>query len=172
VTLELNDRIREQLFKAFEDEHLYAIIDGASVPDIALILGTPNLASACLLRGELDSELARVAPYLLCLDQQPGLIDWILTDGWGKHWGIFLTTRADFRAMRQHARSLLQVYSPENQPLLFRFYDPRVLRTVLPTCDAEQLSQVFGPVRRFCMEAEDADSLVQCELVDGRLDCH
>lgn len=165
------DHIRAKLLTASEEAHLYVILDGASVPDLWQRLTTPDLSSVCLLRGELDSELAQVAPYLMELDRQPALLDWILTEGWGKHWGIFLITEATFRAVRQHSRSLLQVYSPEDEPLFFRFYDPRVLRAFLPTCDRDQLADLFGPIKRYCMEAEDGDSMLEYEFNDGALVC-
>lgn len=171
MPLESVDRIRDQLLQKSEDSNLYAILDGASVPDLLPMLNTPNLSAVCLLRGEIDPELAQVAPYLLCLDQQLDLIDWLLTDGWGKHWGIYLITKADFRAVRQHARSVLQVYGPESEPLFFRFYDPRVLRTFLPTCNRGELASVFGPVQRYCMEAKGGDSLIEYKLVNGSLVC-
>ncbi len=39
--------------------------------------------------------------------------------------------------------------------MIFRYYDPRVLRVYLPTCLAPELRTVFGPVRRFLLESED-----------------
>lgn len=171
MPLESVDRIRDRLFSAAKEAHLYAVLDGASVPDLQAMLTRPNLRSVCLLRGELDPELAQVAPYLLLLDEHAAMVDWVMTDGWGNHWGLFLITAADFRSVRQHTRSLLQVYGPDNQPLLFRFYDPRVMRTFLPTCNRDELARVFGPVQRFCMEAEDGASMLECELQEGELAC-
>ena len=47
---------------------------------------------------------------------------------------------------------LLWVRDEGQRQLYFRFYDPRVLPVFLPTCDAEQRRQVFGPVEKlYCL---------------------
>jgi hypothetical protein len=47
------------------------------------------------------------------------------------------------------------VKTEEGEELYFRFYDPRVLRIFLPTCDREQLKDFFGPVDYYLCEDED-----------------
>jgi hypothetical protein len=42
---------------------------------------------------------------------------------------------------------------------LFRFYDPRVLRAYLPTCDAGELATVCGPAAMFVVEGERGEVL-------------
>ena len=61
---------------------------------------------------------------------------------------------ADLRTMRNHFRKLLTVYDPNGKPLLFRYYDPRVLRVYLPTCNAEELATIFGPINSYLLEDE------------------
>lgn len=54
--------------------------------------------------------------------------------------------------------------------MLFRFYDPRVLRLYLPTCTSTELEQVFGPVGTFFTEdAAAIDQLHSFDLVSGSL---
>ena len=101
---------------------------------------------ACLYRGELAPDMAEVAPYLVRLEPATEFADWVVSGGWGKHWGVFALAHATLREMRHHFRAFLTVYDPEGKPLLFRYYDPRVLRVYLPTCDARELETVFGPV--------------------------
>jgi hypothetical protein len=44
----------------------------------------------------------------------------------------------------------------------FRFYDPRVLRIFLPTCNAQEVFQFFGPVvNSYLAENDDANILLQ-----------
>jgi hypothetical protein len=71
--------------------------------------------------------------------------------------------------MRRHFRSFLTVYDPDGKPLLFRYYDPRVLRVYLPTCDARELETVFGPVVAYLLEGEDPGDLLRFELSSGAL---
>lgn len=152
--------LREQLF-AIPDAKVYAVLDGASTPNLPQMLRQWTVESVCLLRGELDPELARAAPYLAAMPPDSPFTDWVLNEGWGKHWGIFAISNAKFRTLRQHFRSFLMVYTPDRKPVFFRYYDPRVLRTYLPTCNARELRTVFGPVLRYIAEDQDAAVLLK-----------
>ena len=163
--------IREQIFSAPEGLRVYAILDGASAQRLPQAIYQYGVQSVCLLRGELDPDLEQVAPYLVSLDAESPFVDWVLGEGWGKHWGIFVVVDAELRTLRRHFRSLLTVYDPNNVPLFFRYYDPRVLRIYLPTCNAEELKTVFGPVDRYLMEQEDGEAILRCELKDNALVC-
>ena len=137
------------------DLNTYAVLDGASIPDLLDHLETDNPDHVCLYRGELSDELAEAAPYLVQLKPDAPFTDWLLSEGWGNHWGIFALSRADIREMRKHFRTFLMVKSPEEKQIYFRYYDPRVLRTFLPTCDGEQSKHLFGPVYQYVYESED-----------------
>ena len=39
--------------------------------------------------------------------------------------------------------------------MLFRYYDPRVLRAFLPTCTRDELRTVFGGIECFWIEGEE-----------------
>ena len=137
---------------------VYTILDGASVPKLPQALYKQHPEHVCLYRGELTPDMAAVAPYLVHLQINTEFTDWILREGWGKHWGIFLLSSADLRALRQHFRGLLTVYDPTSKPVLFAYYDPRVLRTFLPTCTADELNSLFGPVASYFAEGKMAKS--------------
>ncbi len=168
---EKTDRIREQIFSIPEDLDVYAILDGASAEQLPQNIYRYSIESVCLLRGELDPELAQVSPYLVALAAESPFTDWLIGEGWGRHWGIYVVSGADLRTLRQHFRSFLTVYDPNNVPLFFRYYDPRVLRVYLPTCNAQELEAIFGPVDRYLMEGEDDESLLRCERKEGALFC-
>jgi hypothetical protein len=61
------------------------------------------------------------------------------------------------------------VHDGEGTPMLFRYYDPRVLRVYLPTCNAEELKTVFGPVLRFVLEGNQPEELLHFHLNNGAL---
>jgi hypothetical protein len=94
---------------------------------------------------------------------------WVLSEGWGKHWGIFAIAEAGLRDMRQHFRRFLTVHDESGKPLLFRYYDPRVLRVYLPTCNAAELAEIFGPVVCYVAEGEEPDTALKFELRAGEL---
>jgi hypothetical protein len=143
------------LFPQEEGINTFAVLDGASVPGLlGQLNGDTAPESVCLYSGELAPDVAAAAPYLVRLKPESPFTDWILTEGWGKHWGIFAITKADLVKVRKPFRTFLMVKSPEGRQLYFRYYDPRVLRVYLPTCNAQEAAYIFGPVMHYLLEAE------------------
>ena len=152
------DSLADTLAKAlFADPaaHVYAVLDGAAIPGLLAKAQECRIEPVCLYRGNLIPEMATAAPYQILLERGSPFMNWLLQEGWGKHWGIFAVSRTDWRPMREHLCGLTQVYDPDYQPIYFRYYDPRVLRVYLPTCDAGELRTVFGPIARLLCEDED-----------------
>src|ERR671937_3314394 len=111
------DKLFEGLLTEDGDE-LCAVLDGASVPGLIERLdGDRSLEVECLFRGELEPDMAEVAPYLVKLDPASELAEWIVGTGWGQHWGTFVTSRQGFRALRNHLRALTLVYRRDGTPL-------------------------------------------------------
>lgn len=148
---DLATALKRHLF-ADPEAKVYAVLDGASVPDLLKKLHALKPEHICLYRGALAPDLAECAPYLIRLIPESPFAQWVLAEGWGKHWGIFSLTQADLKAMRKHFRTFLRVKSPEGKTLYFRYYDPRVLRVYLPTCNEQELKVLFGPVVAYCLE--------------------
>ncbi len=154
----------------FGEDMTFVILDGASIPGLLTKLYELQPEHVCLYRGELEPDLAEVAPYLVNVIADSEFSDWLMKDGWGQHWGIWGTSRANLQSLHQHFRRLMIVQSPEGEPLYFRFYDPRVLRTFLPTCEGEELQQMFGAgVESFRMEGDEPGEVVRFKYVDGAL---
>ncbi len=156
----------QQLF-AVPETTVYAILDGASVPQLPQTLARLEVEAECLYRGELEPDMAQVAPYLAVVPFDHPFTDWLLQEGWGKHWGVFAISRANLRTLRMHLRTFLKVYGPDLKPLYFRYYDPRVLRIYLPTCNTQELQTVFGPVLRYLLEGEDPATLLKFWIESG-----
>ncbi len=163
-----SDEVREFLF-AGDGAAVFAVLDGASVPGLPVRLHQARPGFECLYRGELAPDMAEVAPYLVRLERQAEFTAWVLTEGWGKHWGIFVSTQADLHTMRQHFRRFLMVHDSTGKPLYFRFYDPRVLREFLLTCNSGQLAEMFGPVASYVTEGEQPGALLCFRLKAGVL---
>lgn len=147
----------------FADTRLnaYAILDGASNPALLDHLYAENPPEfACLYRGELEPDIAECAPYVACLEPDTPFTNWLSGKCWGLHWGIFALADCDLKTIRTHLRKLNMIYEPEtHKPLLFRYYDPRVLSVFLPTCDAKQVSEFFGPVHTWFAEDKDGSCI-------------
>jgi len=170
------DALREALYPHLFPEpddgeamHTFVILDGAVIPTLLDRLYGERPEFICLYRGELEPDIAEVAPYLVRLEPDTAFTDWVLGRGWGHHWGIFALARPGLKVMRTHFRRFLKVKDPDGKQLLFRYYDPRVLRAYLPTCTAEELQALFGPVQRYCLEAQEVNVLLQYQHADGKL---
>jgi hypothetical protein len=148
---------------------VYAVLDGASVAGLIGKLYQWRPKYECLYRGELAPDLAEVAPYLVHLESETEFCDWVLNQGWGNHWGIFALSVGDLFTLRQHFRRFLTVHDSTGKPLLFRYYDPRVMRTYLPTCNPQEVTAIFGPVSLFMMESEDPGVLLAYGYKSGSL---
>lgn len=148
--------------RLFEDDDLnvFGILDGAAIPDLLTHLYSSELEYECLYRGELQPDMAEVAPYLVRLDKVSRFTNWVIEQGWGNHWGIFALSRQDLGPLRRHFRTLLVVHDSNAKPLYFRYYDPRVLRVYLPTCNASELAAIFGPVERYFLEASQPGEIL------------
>jgi len=157
-------RIRERLF-AEPAAEVFALLDGASTPDLRKKMWQHEPDHYCLFRQVTGPDMAEVAPYVVRLERDSPFTQWVLKEGWGDHWGLFAVGRTDLRAMRQHCRTMIDAYDPAGRPVIFRFYDPRVLRVYLPTCTPAERAAAFGPIQWFFVE--DADPAVALRYRSG-----
>jgi hypothetical protein len=117
----------------------------------------------------LPPQLESVAPYLVPLDYDDKKTRKFLSNAWGNNWGVFLRCDTGQDRLRRHLRSFLSVRDPRGKRLLFRYYDPRILRTYLPTCAKGELEYVFGPIECFWTESANPDHLLELGFERGTL---
>lgn len=144
---------------------LWAILDCARDERIYSALRTSRLDYRCLYSGRLPREVEAAAPYLLEVAPTYGFTPKLIEMGWGNSWGVFLRI-SDPSNLRHHLRGLLRVRDESGRILLFRYYDPRILRAYLPTCRPDELRTFFGPVSSYLVEGEDGNSVMEFEF-DG-----
>jgi hypothetical protein len=185
----LQERLLRLLRADFQP--LYAILDAARSPDIYKLLAeakeearrsweaqNPSAAAPTfqppaagiledggqyesIFEGSSKAQLALFAPYLVSLPPRSKLLEKLVSKGWGKSWGIYLTCNLPFHEVRHHFRHFLMVNTPDGDQVYFRFYDPRVLRLFLPACTPEEISYFFGPVSRFATEDKKPETLLE-----------
>lgn len=142
-----------------EGAQVFAVVDGASIPGLLEKLYAERAPqSLCLYRGELEPDMATVAPYLVCLQPDAEFTEWLLAAGWGNHWGVFFRSSASLLELRKHLRNINMVYGPDLEPLLFRYYDPRVMRAFMSVCEPAQVTDLFGPIASWIAESEDGSA--------------
>ena len=145
--------LRNALF-ADDGENAYAIVDGAACEELLQQLDEHQPEYCCLYSGELEPDVEACAPHLVALFPEHPFTKWLLSELLGKPWGVFVRSPANLRQLRKHFRSFLMVKNEKGENLYFRYYDPRVIRIFLPTCDHEQFQKFFGPVSTYIAEAE------------------
>lgn len=153
------EQLKPRLWPQGDDEHTYALLDGARDPRVFPFATESSLPSMCLYAGQLAPALARVAPYLVRLPRNAPASLALLEAAWGRAWGVFLRAPVPMVSVHGHFRRLLRVQDERGTRMLFRFYDPRVLRVYLPTCWPGELTRMFGPVESFVMESPEGNVL-------------
>ncbi|HQP67139.1 MAG TPA: DUF4123 domain-containing protein [Quisquiliibacterium sp.] len=159
----IDDGTLQQFESALWDEPgtgVVAILDGASVPGLRGQLRKAWPARVeCLMGGYLEPDVAEVSPYAVELHKGSAFNRWLFDNMWGAHWGILVRSREPFGPVARHFRGLFIVQGPEHKPLYFRFYDPRALRLVLPTCSPQQVTSIFACARDIWMDAPAPGSI-------------
>ncbi len=156
----------------------YALVDAAATAgvtdsdEIYLRLSRPDVVKYTLFSGENAWAAERSATYLVPLQGQPEIEQWLYENGWGKAWAVFFAgeaqadTRVDAHAEAQidqliaHLRRFFEVQADNGRNLFFRFFDPVILRDFLPMLSPSEAALFFGPVRRFVLEDEQQRPLL------------
>lgn len=134
---------------------LYAITDAARDPRVRQLLLTHDALYYSLYDGPEGEKLDNVAPYLVSLEPGSTLARALVRDQWGNSSFSLLLSRDDFKSVRRHLRRFLMVDDERGKKMYFRFYDPRVLRTFLPTCTRPECQDFFGPIAWFIVESTE-----------------
>jgi len=134
---------------------LYALLDAAREPSVLKVIFESKEEYQSLYDGAAGAQLTHFAPYLVRIPPKSPLLDTLVQQAWAKSWGVYLTCGQPLKELRTHFRHFLTVKLPDGKQVSFRYYDPRVLRLFLPTCNVEEITQFFGPVKHFLVEAED-----------------
>ena len=133
---------------ARQGSRVHAVIDGLVVPGIAGKLEGAKLAGwDCLQRGALSAEAAERAPYLAELSAKARRSPTGCSTRRRRPiraGACSASRRSPCCAVREHCRSIGEVILPDGDRRPWRWYDPEVLRAILPTLLAGQLDEVFG----------------------------
>jgi len=150
------------------DTTLFAVLDAARDARLLELLRESVEEYRSLYQGITGDTLADVAPYLVELPKESRLLKALVEEGWGRSWGIYLSSPLPFANVRHQLRKFLMVEAEGMQgQLYFRFYDPRVLRILLPTYTQAQREEFFGGITRFVMEGEDGEVLTNITSISA-----
>lgn len=161
--------IEEVLWPRGEMRDIWMIADAARDRAVFRTLLECGLEYSCLYSGPIPPALEIAAPYLIQLEYQDRYTRRFLENACGNSWGILLKCGRRMADLRRHLRQFLVVRDPRGQRLVFRYYDPRVLRVYLPTCVEDELQTFFGPVECFWAGTQTAENILEYHCDSRRL---
>jgi len=130
----------------------YLILDGAKMRFNLTKAKELNEVHQCLYKGKSATNLGAVAPWLFTYKRNSELAHWFAKNSSEESWGILFYSEEKFETVYKHLRKFLMIKTEEGKDLYFRYYDPRVLNTFLPSCEGKQLSDFFGPIEAYFAE--------------------
>lgn len=139
---------------------LFAVLDAARDDRILEVLRESVEESRSLYEGLKGDAMAERAPYLVWLPKGCRLLKRLVAEGWGKRWGIYLTSNDRYKDVRtQLRRFLMAEIGAFGKPMYFRFYDPRTVRVVLPSFTVWLRSVFFDRITALLVEDKDGTVL-------------
>jgi len=144
---------------AQEGYNLYGIADAARDDEVFRFLITGNVQYMSLFEGTMDVQSYSVSGFLVECKKESSLFQWMTAEAWGNNCCIFFTSKASFEDLFKHFQQFNRVYIEGDDVVLFRYYDPRVLRTYLPTCTQSEIDLFFGQVESFFAENKEPEML-------------
>lgn len=124
----------------------YLILDGSQIDNIIKTIYQleKSVSLDVLFINTRFTELQEVSPVLVNVAPDSPLWQKFETD-WQEDAGIHITADKDIYTIGNHLRSALQA-KINQQPVLFRFYDPRILQLWFETINQEERNQFMGPI--------------------------
>jgi hypothetical protein len=141
-----------------DGEPVYAVLDALKDARIPVFLDASGERHARV------DDTNPLAPYLVVVPPRSRLLDVLVKDGWNQGWGFYFTARIRFEDVLYHWRSFLTLRNQNGQAMSFRFWDPRVLRAILPAMETEEAGAFFGLLSRFIVEGESPGTAVEFSL--------
>jgi hypothetical protein len=141
--------------------NLYAIVDSARNEEIYKYFLTDNITYRSLFQGKMDVKLFGVSGFLVKCRKDSIVFNWLTTEALGDSCSIFFITKAHFEEVFRHLQKFNRVYLEDDDIVYFRYYDPRILRLYLPSCNNKEIRAFFGEIESFFMESENPDILTE-----------
>ncbi|MDP9113652.1 MAG: FHA domain-containing protein [Acidobacteriota bacterium] len=138
-----------------EGEAVYAVLDAIRDARIPAFLDASGEKYA-----RIDEENP-ASPYLVLVPGQSRLLDVLIKDGWNHGWGFYFAASLEFENALWHWRTFVTLHNRNGQAVTFRFWDPRVLRAIVPAMTAAEAAGFFGLISRFVVEGDKPGMAVE-----------
>ncbi len=148
---------------------LHVLLDTARSERILPAITESGCACRSLYPADIPKALADAAPRLVKLPIGAPFLRRLVGEGWGDSWGVYFVSSAPLKELRAHFRKFIKARTEDGETLMFRFYDPRVLRLYLPTCNAGELASFMRMAGSFFLEDDDPKTLLRYHTDNGTL---
>lgn len=127
------------------NKRLYAIVDAAQNELIYTKIKCEADIYLSLYGNDVAESLKAVGPILFQLRKDNDLSSWLIDNGRDHNWFIlFASTGTTMVDLRRHFKRFAMVQSPNGNSMYFRYYDPRVLRSYIPSCSEEERAFIYA----------------------------
>lgn len=128
-----------------ETNYRYAVVDLASAPKLRpIVMGRLAHEAQPLFSPKLDIRVLQVGPWLVDVARVPEFelaVDEQYTDA---PWGYYVATSVDIVSLRRALRRYNYVQIPGyEEPVLFRYWDPRVMGVFIDVASRLQSTVLF-----------------------------
>ncbi len=132
-----------------DDGRLFALLDGARIPDLSVMLRELGVPALGLYRAGAEETLGHVMPSIARVVLPGPLPLWLAVGPDLLESAVFVLANATLEELQTHFRRLLLVLDPRGARNYLRFYDSRVLPPLLAGSTESERAQLFGPVQAF-----------------------
>jgi hypothetical protein len=131
---------------------VFAVLDRSAASAFLDVLGAAGLTIEVL------SETTGTC--LVSVNADTRVAEQLAADGWGKAWGIYVTSHQQPTIVRKHLRRFQTLLTEDGAVFQFRFFNPALLRSFLPTLSADEARTLFGPISAILTEGASANELM------------
>ena len=132
---------------AASDSRLYALVDHAGAPGLlGRLREQPQTRWANLFAGSTQENAIEVAPLLLDLDtvNQKAWLRWLYSACRESTSLTFVHSTLSLESLAERLKYRLEVVLPDGLPALLRYFDTRILESLIQVLEREQRSHFFG----------------------------
>lgn len=143
--------VAEELLATHPTSNLYFLLDHAGMPGLHRRLRRSSVPWSSLFDGSNEANALQVAPFLVHVGSEGRLLmfrdlfKWVGEFGTYSSSVVMLTSPLDMATLRSRLTARLDIKLSENMDAMLRFFDPRVLESLLRILSAEQARTFFSP---------------------------
>lgn len=134
------------LLDGAQDNHIYSFAQNA-------------LDSMCFYKGITHEELIKAAPYLVRITPESSVFERFFKKFWGQSWGMVIASDSSMETVYLHLKKFQKLRRSTGMNILFRYYDPRVLRHFMNAATDDEIEKFSGEIKGFFMENVDGTPL-------------